>query len=112
MGPARVGAARLDEAARIRGPDGGVDGGGGRLDELDVLYWVGCAAAFDTRNQKVARAVATCLHAAGVRFAILGQEESCTGDPARRMGNDYVFQILAAGNVETLDRYGMGSGRS
>jgi Fe-S oxidoreductase len=80
----------------------------GRLDELEVLYWVGCAAAFDPRNQKVARAVATCLHAAGVSFAILGQEESCTGDPARRMGNDYVFQILAAGNVETLDRYGMG----
>ncbi len=80
----------------------------GRLDELDVLYWVGCAAAFDTRNQKVARAVATCLHAAGVRFAILGQEESCTGDPARRMGNDYVFQMLAEGNVQTLDRYGMG----
>src|SRR4051794_34186478 len=80
----------------------------GRLDELDVLYWVGCAAAFDTRNQKVARAVATCLHAAGVRFAVLGQEESCTGDPARRMGNDYVFQMLAMGNVETLDRYEMG----
>jgi Fe-S oxidoreductase len=80
----------------------------GRLDELEVLYWVGCAAAFDTRNQKVARAVATCLHAAGVRFAVLGQEESCTGDPARRMGNDYVFQILASGAVETLDRYGMG----
>jgi Fe-S oxidoreductase len=80
----------------------------GRLDELEVLYWVGCAAAFDTRNQKVARAVATCLHAAGVGFAILGQEESCTGDPARRMGNDYVFQILASGNVETLNRYGMG----
>ena len=80
----------------------------GRLDELEVLYWVGCAAAFDPRNQKVARAVATCLHAAGVRFAVLGQEESCTGDPARRMGNDYVFQILASGNVATLDRYGMG----
>jgi len=80
----------------------------GRLDDLDVLYWVGCAAAFDPRNQKVARAVATCLHAAGVRFAILGQEESCTGDPARRMGNEYVFQILAGGNVETLNRYGMG----
>ena len=79
----------------------------GRLDELDVLYWVGCAAAFDTRNQKVARAVATCLHAAGVRFAVLGQEESCTGDPARRMGNDYVFQMLAMGNVEILDKYGM-----
>ncbi|HLO36254.1 MAG TPA: heterodisulfide reductase-related iron-sulfur binding cluster, partial [Candidatus Deferrimicrobium sp.] len=80
----------------------------GGLDELEVLYWVGCAAAFDERNKRVARSVATCLHAAGVRFAILGQEESCTGDPARRMGNDYVFQILASGNVETLNRYGMG----
>jgi Fe-S oxidoreductase len=80
----------------------------GRLDEIEVLYWVGCAAAFDERNKRVARAVATCLHAAGVRFAILGQEESCSGDPARRMGNDYVFQILAAGNVDTLNRYGMG----
>ena len=80
----------------------------GRLEELEVLYWVGCAAAFDPRNQKVARAVATCLHAAGVRFAVLGQEESCTGDPARRMGNDYVYQLLAAGNIETLDRYRMG----
>jgi Fe-S oxidoreductase len=80
----------------------------GRLGEVDVLYWVGCAAAFDERNRKVARAFATCLHAAGVRFAILGQEESCTGDPARRMGNDYVFQMLASGNVETLNRYRMG----
>ena len=80
----------------------------GGLDELEVLYWVGCAAAFDERNKRVARAFATCLNAAGVRFAILGQEESCTGDPARRMGNDYVFQMLAAGNVETLNRYGMG----
>jgi Fe-S oxidoreductase/nitrate reductase gamma subunit len=80
----------------------------GALDTLEVLYWVGCAAAFDPRNQKVARAVATCLHAAGVSFAVLGQEESCTGDPARRMGNDYVFQILAGGAVETLNRYAMG----
>jgi Fe-S oxidoreductase len=78
------------------------------LDALEVLYWVGCAAAFDERNKRVARAFATCLNAAGVRFAILGQEESCTGDPARRMGNDYVFQILASGNVETLNRYEMG----
>jgi Fe-S oxidoreductase len=80
----------------------------GRLDEIEVLYWVGCAAAFDERNKRVARAVATCLSAAGVRFAILGQEESCTGDPARRMGNDYVFQMLASANVETLNRYRMG----
>ncbi len=80
-----------------------------RLGEIDVLYWVGCAAAFDERNRRVARAFATCLDAAGVRFAILGQEESCTGDPARRMGNDYVWQILASGNVTTLDRYGLRS---
>jgi len=79
-----------------------------RLDEIEVLYWVGCAAAFDERNRKVARAFAACLDAAGVRFAILGQEESCTGDPARRMGNDYVWQILAQGNVETLNGYRMG----
>jgi Fe-S oxidoreductase len=80
----------------------------GRLDEIEVLYWVGCAAAFDERNRKVARAFATCLNAAGIPFAILGQEESCTGDPARRMGNDYVFQMLATGNIETLNRYQMG----
>src|SRR4029453_17416796 len=58
----------------------------GGLDDLEVLYWVGCAAAFDERNKRVARAVATCLNAAGVRFAILGQGESCTGGPARRRG--------------------------
>jgi Fe-S oxidoreductase len=80
----------------------------GRLDELEVVYWVGCAAAFDERNRRVARAFATCLDAAGVSFAILGQEESCTGDPARRMGNEYVFQMLATANVETLNRYSMG----
>jgi len=78
----------------------------GELDSLEVLYWVGCAAAFDERNRRVARAFATCLHAAGVRFAVLGQEEACTGDPARRMGNEYVFQLLAAQNIETLRRYG------
>jgi Fe-S oxidoreductase len=79
----------------------------GELDTLEVLYWVGCAAAFDDRNKRVARAVATCLDAAGVSFAVLGQEEACTGDPARRMGNDYVFQMLASGNIETLNKYQM-----
>jgi len=78
----------------------------GGIGDIDVLYWVGCAAAFDERNRRVARAVATCLHAAGIRFAILGQEEACTGDPARRMGNEYVFQMLAMRNVETLGKYG------
>ena len=66
---------------------------------------MGCAAAFDERNRRVARAFVTCLEAAGVRYAVLGQEESCTGDPARRMGNDYVYQMLATGNIATLDRY-------
>ncbi len=81
----------------------------GRLGEIEVLYWVGCAAAFDERNRRVARAFVTCLDAAGVQFAILGQEESCTGDPARRMGNDYVYQMLATGNIETLNGYGLKS---
>ena len=83
-----------------------VEGGGpDAVADLECLYWVGCAASFDDRNRRVARAVVTCLEAAGVRYAVLGQEESCTGDPARRMGNDYVYQLLAAGNVETLNRY-------
>jgi Fe-S oxidoreductase len=75
------------------------------IDTLECLYWVGCAAAFDERNRRVARAVVTCLDRAGVRYAVLGQEESCTGDPARRMGNEYVFQMLATANVETLNGY-------
>jgi len=80
-------------------------GGPDAVADLECLYWVGCAASFDDRNRRVARAVVTCLEAAGVRYAVLGQEESCTGDPARRMGNEYVFQMLATGNVETLNRY-------
>jgi Fe-S oxidoreductase len=80
----------------------------GNLDKLEVLYWVGCAAAFDDRNRRVARAVATCLDAAGISFAVLGQEEACTGDPARRMGNEYVFQMLASQNIETLNKYQIG----
>jgi Fe-S oxidoreductase len=73
----------------------------------EYLYWVGCAGAFDDRNQKVTRAVATLLHRAGVDFAILGPSELCTGDPARRSGNEYLFQMLAAQNIETLDRLGV-----
>jgi Fe-S oxidoreductase len=80
-------------------------GGPDAVAELECLYWVGCAASFDDRNRRVARAVVSCLNAAGVKYAVLGQEESCTGDPARRMGNEYVFQMLAMGNVETLNRY-------
>jgi Fe-S oxidoreductase len=72
----------------------------------DVLYWVGCMGSFDRRNQKVATAVAKILKAANVNFAILGPEESCTGDPARRIGNEYLWQMMAQQNIETLNGYG------
>src|SRR4051794_30818383 len=80
----------------------------GELDTLEVLYWVGCAAAFDDRNRRAARAVVTCLDAAGGSVAVLGQAVACAGAPARRRGHEYVFQILAGQNVETLNRYRMG----
>ncbi len=69
----------------------------------DTLLWVGCTAALDARAQKVARAFVRLLRAAGVDFAILGEDEKCTGDSARRTGNDYLFQMRAAANVETLN---------
>jgi Fe-S oxidoreductase len=69
----------------------------------DVLYWVGCAAAFDPRAQKIAQSMASILHAAGVKWAVLGQQEKCTGDAARRTGNEYLFAQLAAENTETLN---------
>ena len=73
--------------------------------EAEVLFWVGCTAALDERGQKVARAMASVLNRAGVDFAILGAEESCTGDPARRMGNEYLYQVMAEQNIETFKRY-------
>lgn len=73
--------------------------------EFDVLFWVGCAGAYDEAGQKTSRALTKLLDAAGVRYAILGIEETCTGDSARRLGNEYLFQTLAAANVETLNRY-------
>ena len=73
----------------------------------EVLYWVGCAASFDERARQSAVSTARLLHAAGVDFAILGPRESCTGDPARRMGNEYVFQAFAEQNVETLNESGV-----
>jgi Fe-S oxidoreductase len=72
----------------------------------DVLYWVGCMGSFDQRNKKVATAVAKILKAANVNFAILGPEEACTGDPARRIGNEYLWQMMAQQNIETLNSYG------
>jgi len=73
--------------------------------EVDVLYWVGCTSALEERSTKVAIAVAKVLKAAGVNFGILGAEETCCGDPARRIGNEYLFQLLAQQNIETLKNY-------
>ena len=73
----------------------------------EYLYWVGCAGSFDDKNKKVTIAMAKLLQRAGVDFAILGPGENCTGDPARRSGNEYIFQMLAMQNVETLNRLGV-----
>ncbi|WP_242515799.1 (Fe-S)-binding protein [Sorangium cellulosum] len=73
--------------------------------QAPVLYWVGCAASYDDRAKKIARSTARLLKAAGVDFAILGQEETCTGDPARRAGNEYLFAMLAEQNAATLNGY-------
>ena len=73
--------------------------------DAEILFWVGCTPALEQRSQAIARSMAKVLKAAKVDFAILGDEETCTGDPARRMGNEYLFQILAAQNIETMTRY-------
>ncbi len=78
----------------------------GENPDADVLYWVGCMGSFDQRNKQVATSVAKILKAAKVNFAILGPEESCTGDPARRIGNEYLWQMQAQQNIETLNGYG------
>jgi len=71
----------------------------------EVLFWVGCAGSFDTRAQRVSKAFAEILDRAGISFAILGNEEMCTGDPARRAGNEFIFQMLAVQNIQTLNGY-------
>ncbi|MBL7685705.1 MAG: (Fe-S)-binding protein, partial [Deltaproteobacteria bacterium] len=73
--------------------------------EVEVLYWVGCAGSFDDRNKKVSTAIVKILQEAKVDFAILGPEETCTGDPARRIGNEYLFQTLAQQNIGTMGKY-------
>lgn len=75
--------------------------------QAEYLFWVGCAGAYDAAGQKVSRALVRLLRAAGVTFATLGEEESCTGDSARRLGNEYLFATLAEGNIETLKGYGV-----
>jgi Fe-S oxidoreductase len=90
---------RMDWAAGLDVPvvDGPLD------DDVEYLFWVGCAGALEDRAKKVTRQVAQLLDAAGVRYAVLGQAEACTGDPARRIGMEYLFQMMAAQNVETLN---------
>jgi Fe-S oxidoreductase len=75
-------------------------------DDVEYLFWVGCAGALEDRARKTTKAIATLLHTAGVSFAVLGPAETCTGDPARRMGNEFVFSMLAQQNVETLNEAG------
>ncbi|MDN5789924.1 MAG: 4Fe-4S dicluster domain-containing protein [Micrococcales bacterium] len=76
------------------------------LDDMDYLFWVGCAGAYEDRAKKTIRAVAELLDLAGVKFAVLGDGEACTGDPARRAGNEFLFQMLAQQNVETFTEVG------
>ncbi|MBO0830710.1 MAG: (Fe-S)-binding protein [Actinobacteria bacterium] len=75
-------------------------------DDVEYLFWVGCAGALEDRAKKTTRAIAQLLHTAGVSFAVLGPAETCTGDPARRMGNEFVFSMLAQQNIETLNEAG------
>jgi len=73
----------------------------------EILFWVGCAGSFDQRAQKVTKAFAAILTHVGIKYAILGKEEMCTGDPARRAGNEFLFQMMAYQNIQTLNTYGV-----
>ncbi|MDI3321698.1 (Fe-S)-binding protein [Pinibacter soli] len=73
----------------------------------DVLFWVGCSGSFDQRAQKITKAFATILNKVGVNYAILGKEEMCTGDPVRRAGNEFMFQMMAYQNIQILNNYGI-----
>jgi Fe-S oxidoreductase len=71
----------------------------------EILFWVGCAGSFDDRSKKITKAFVELLHKANVSFAVLGPEESCTGDPAKRAGNEFLFQMQASTNIEVLNGY-------
>ena len=73
----------------------------------DILFWVGCSGSFDQRAQKITKAFATILDKVGMKYAILGKEEACTGDPARRAGNEFLFQMMAYNNIQVLNGYGI-----
>jgi len=74
-------------------------------EQPEVLFWVGCAGSFDDRAKKITKAFVRLLHRANVKFAVLGAEESCTGDPAKRAGNEFLFQMQAVTNIEVLNAY-------
>lgn len=74
-------------------------------EQPDILFWVGCAGSFDERAQKITRDIAKILHHVGIKYAILGTEESCTGDPAKRAGNEFLFQMQAMSNIQLLNAY-------
>ena len=74
-------------------------------DAPEILFWVGCAGSYDDRYKRVTKAFVKILNEVGVKFAVLGTEESCTGDPARRAGNEFLFQMQAAANIEVLNGY-------
>ncbi len=76
-------------------------------EDRGLLFWVGCAGSFDDRNKRVAASLAKILQACGVKFSLLGTEERCCGDPARRVGNEYLFQVLAQANIEVFRSYGI-----
>ncbi len=78
-----------------------------RGESPDILFWVGCAGSFDERAQKITKAVAKILHHCNVKFAVLGTEESCTGDPAKRAGNEFLFQMQAMTNIQVMNGYGV-----
>ena len=73
----------------------------------EILFWVGCAGSFDQRAQKITSAFAQILSKVGINYAILGKEELCTGDPARRAGNEFLFQMMAYQNIQLLNGYGI-----
>lgn len=78
-----------------------------RGESPEYLFWVGCAGSFDSRAQKITRAIVKILNSAGVSFAVLGTEESCTGDPAKRAGNEFLFQMQALTNIQVMNGYGV-----
>jgi Fe-S oxidoreductase len=101
------GMSQSERADWTKGLEGITVVGDGDPMTAEYLYWVGCAGSFDDKNRKVTQAMAKLLKRADIDFAILGPSENCTGDPARRSGNEYIFQMLAMQNIETLDAMGV-----